>query len=80
MKRQYQTAEIEANNYIVALEEQRLQMKRQAKASNARHRAIAAKQDEPNLFSPALDMYMPGSSFAPMKGITPILFEINEGA
>ncbi|KAK0129677.1 hypothetical protein ONS96_000240 [Cadophora gregata f. sp. sojae] len=58
IKRQFQTAEIEANNYSVAIEDNRKQVKRQAKASKLRHREIAAKEDEPNPFSPTIGMYM----------------------
>ncbi|KAH9222719.1 hypothetical protein DL95DRAFT_285821 [Leptodontidium sp. 2 PMI_412] len=58
LKRLWQTANIEANNYMVAVEKKQKQEKRAIKASNMRFREIASQEPEPNTFSPAIDMYM----------------------
>ncbi|CZT08932.1 uncharacterized protein RCO7_09811 [Rhynchosporium graminicola] len=58
LKRKWQTAEIEANNYSVAVEKKQKSDKRALKASNMRFREIADQEPEKNPFSPAIDIYM----------------------
>ncbi|KAL2074749.1 hypothetical protein VTL71DRAFT_8528 [Oculimacula yallundae] len=58
LKRRWQTAAIEANNYLVAFEKKQQQEKRALKASNMRFHEIAEQEPEKNPFAPAIDIYL----------------------
>jgi L-amino acid N-acyltransferase YncA len=58
MKRLHQTAIIDANNYLARAEKKQRYADKAKAARDARHLEIAMAVDEPNPFSPKIDMYV----------------------
>jgi L-amino acid N-acyltransferase YncA len=58
MKRVHQTAIIDANNYLARMKKKQRNAQKNKEYSQARHLEIAMAVDEPNPFSPKIDMYV----------------------